>query len=226
MGKAKRRDNNVFEMATKKRPIRGITNNQRLLVEAIDDPEVEHVILTGPAGTGKSHISFGKAADWFAKRAGNKIVIARPMVPNGDDIGHLPGTEKEKTEPWAKRPLEIIAERIGKASLQIDLRKGNIEVGVLQMMQGASYDNCWIVVDEAQELTVSQAKMLVTRTGVNCKLIINGDIKQCNLKEESGLAFLLNHLRKDQPDNIKVIEFDIEDCQRSEVCRWWIEKFD
>ena len=225
MAKPKHKDN-IVPLEPKKRPIRGITSNQKQLVDAIDNTEVEHIILTGPAGTGKSFISFGKAADWYLKAASNKIVIARPMVPNGDDIGHLPGTEQEKTEPWAKRPLEIIGDRIGKGKLQCDLRKGNIEVGVLQMMQGASYDNCWIIVDEAQEMTVSQARMLVTRTGVNCKLIINGDIKQCNLDEESGLAYLLKHLKSEKPDNIKVIEFDIEDCQRSDVCRWWIERFD
>lgn len=223
MAKRQHQDN-VVEL-NKKRPIKGLTENQTNLINAINDSSIEHIIVTGPAGTGKSYIPFGLAADWFAKNEKNRIVIARPMVSNGEEIGHLPGDEKEKSEPWAKRPLEIIGERIGKAKMECDLRKGRIEIAVLQMMQGASYDDCWLIIDEAEEMTVSQAKMVVTRTGANCKLILNGDISQCNLKEGSGLAYLLSKLKEDKPDSIYAIEFTMDDCIRSDICKYWIGRF-
>jgi len=208
------------------RPIHGMTDNQKALVSAIDDPSIEQIIITGPAGTGKSYISVGKAADYFNKNKQQRIIIVRPMVANGSEIGALPGDEREKSEPWAKRPLEIIGERIGKGKLQCDLNKERIEVGILQMMQGASFDDTWLIVDEGQEMTKEQAKMVVTRMGINSKLIINGDIAQCNLLEGSGLKYLIDRVGMHKSGKITHIEFDIDDCQRSDVCKDWLIAFE
>ena len=201
-------------------PIVPAGSNQAELIHAINT--YSQVLVVGPPGTGKSYITVGKAADWFAESKYNQIFICRPMVSNGDDMGWLPGDELEKVQPWAERPLQIIRERIGNNKFECDLSQGRIQVKPLQMMQGYSLDNCWLIVDEAQEMTISQAKMVVTRMGKNSKLLLNGDIQQCNLKEGSGLKFLIDTIRANNM-NIPIIEFDIDDCQRSNECKEWIK---
>lgn len=196
------------------------THNQQLLFDAIDYND--QVVVTGPPGTGKTYISLSKAADWFASNKYHRLFICRPMVANGDDIGHLPGDISEKSQPWAAPALSVVQKRIGKGKMQCDLDQGRIQVKPLQMMQGYSLDDCWLVVDEAQEMTISQARMIVTRMGKNSKLILNGDVNQCNLSEKSGLAFLIDTIRT-RSMGIPIIEFDINDCQRSEMCKKWIK---
>lgn len=214
------KQNNIIRFQQDKEPIVGKTKNQIALIEAIKNNN--QIIVLGPAGTGKSYISVGMAADWFAKHNKNQMYICRPMVCNGDDIGHLPGSDVDKATPYALPALKTVKGRLGADKFDEDMAKGRIMVRPLQLMQGESLDDCWLVVDEAQEMTVSQAKMIVTRMGVNSKLILNGDIRQCNLKEESGLAFLINKIREHNM-NIPVIEFDMDDCQRSDECYQWIK---
>jgi phosphate starvation-inducible protein PhoH and related proteins len=200
-------------------PITAQTENQANLIRAIK--ESEQVVVLGPAGTGKSYITAGMAADWYAKNSRNRIIITRPMVPVGEDFGYLPGTLEEKTIPWAMPVLDIIEQRIGKGKLECDLGK-NIEIVPLQLMRGRTFDNAWILADECQNLTIEQAKMLVTRIGVNAKLLINGDLKQKDIPEVSGLKWLIDtiHLRN-MP--VPIVEFVIEDCQRSGICKMWLE---
>ena len=200
-------------------PIVAKTQNQSKLIESIK--YCDQVITTGSAGTGKTFISTGLAADWYVRNPYHKLVITRPMVPVGEDIGHLPGDIDEKTIPWALPVLDVIQQRIGKNKLQCDLGK-NIEIVPLQLMRGRTFDDCWILADECQNLTVDQAKMLITRTGINSKLLINGDLKQQDIPGSSGLAWLIEQIgRYNLP--IPVIEFSLEDCQRSETCKMWLE---
>jgi len=200
-------------------PIQPQTENQDKLMRAI--ARNDQVIVLGPAGTGKSYIMAGLASDWYVKRNKNRIIITRPMIPVGEELGHLPGTLEEKVTPWAKPVLNIIRSRIGSGRLECDLHK-NIEIIPLQLMRGETFDDAWVLVDEAQNITVEQAKMLVTRIGVNAKLLINGDLNQKDIDEASGLAWLINTIRK-RNMNIPVIEFEIDDCQRSGICREWLE---
>lgn len=200
-------------------PILAQTHNQQLLIDAI--LENTQIISTGSAGTGKTFISAGLAADWYIRSNKRRIIITRPMVPVGEDFGFLPGDLEEKTTPWAMPVLDVIAQRIGPKRLECDLGK-SIEVVPLQMMRGRTFDDAWILADEAQNLTVEQAKMLVTRIGENSKLIINGDMKQKDIPEYSGLAWLLNNIRRYYLP-IPTIEFTLHDCQRSDVCKMWLE---
>lgn len=199
-------------------PIQAATENHAKLIEAIKN--YEQVISIGAAGTGKTFITAGMAADWYVQNSRNKIIITRPMVPVGEDFGHLPGTMEEKVTPWAMPVLDVIGKRIGKGKLECDLGK-NIEIVPLQLMRGRTFDNCWVIADECQNLTVEQAKMLVTRMGVHSKLTINGDIAQTDIKERSGLDWLIQSIYKHNLP-IPVVEFDIDDCQRSGICKQWL----
>lgn len=202
----------------KPEPIIPKTVNQQKLVNAIKTSN--QIFVTGPPGTGKSYITVGMAADWFASSKYHKLFICRPMVANGDDMGWLPGDEREKCEPWAAPALDIIKQRIGNGKFECDLHQERIKVKPLQMMQGYSLDDCWLIVDEAQEMTVSQAKMIVTRMGKNSKLLLNGDINQCNLSEDSGLYYLIDKIKANNLP-FPVVEFSIDDCQRSDECKMW-----
>lgn len=200
-------------------PIVAKTQNQHELMESIK--YYDQVITTGSAGTGKTFITAGLAADWYARSPCRKIIITRPMIPVGEDIGHLPGDIAEKTVPWALPVLDVIRQRIGANKLKCDLEK-SIEIVPLQLMRGRTFDDCWILADECQNLTVDQAKMLITRVGENSKLLINGDLKQQDIPTYSGLAWLLQQInRYDLP--VPVVEFTLEDCQRSDICRMWLE---
>lgn len=199
-------------------PIVPKTANQKKLVDAMI--QYDQVVVLGPAGTGKTFITAGLAADWYAKAVRNQLIITRPMVPVGEDFGYLPGTLDEKVTPWAMPVLSIIEQRLGKGKLECDLGK-NIQIAPLQLMRGRTFDNAWILADECQNLTVEQAKMLVTRTGEHSKLLINGDLAQKDIDEESGLKWIIDNVyRHDLP--IPVVEFDIDDCQRSGICRMWL----
>jgi phosphate starvation-inducible protein PhoH and related proteins len=203
-------------------PILPQTPNQDKLIKAING--YEQVVVLGPAGTGKSFITAGMAADWYAKNSRNRIIITRPMVPVGEDFGYLPGTLEEKTMPWAMPVLDIIQQRVGAGKLECDLGK-TILIEPLQLMRGRTFDDAWIIADECQNLTVEQAKMLVTRVGVNAKLLINGDLKQKDIDESSGLQWIINNIHKHNLP-IPVVEFDIDDCQRSGICKMWLEVMD
>jgi len=203
-------------------PILPQTPNQDKLIKAING--YEQVVVLGPAGTGKSFITAGMSADWYAKNSRNRIIITRPMVPVGEDFGYLPGTLEEKTMPWAMPVLDIIQQRVGAGKLECDLGK-TILIEPLQLMRGRTFDDAWIIADECQNLTVEQAKMLVTRVGVNAKLLINGDLKQKDIDESSGLQWIINNIHKHNLP-IPVVEFDIDDCQRSGICKMWLEVMD
>ena len=200
-------------------PIKGMSPNQDNLINAIKTSE--QVVILGPAGTGKTFVAAGMAADWYNEASRRKLIITRPMVPVGEDFGYLPGTLEEKVTPWAMPVLEVIGKRIGKPKLECDLG-GNIEIVPLQLMRGRTFDDAWVIADECQNLTVEQAKMLVTRMGINSKLIINGDIAQKDINERSGLTWLLNSIRKHNLP-VPIVEFNIEDCQRSGICKMWLE---
>ena len=200
-------------------PIKPQTENQDYLMQSIKTSD--QVIILGPAGTGKTFIAAGMAADWYKENNKRKIIITRPMVPVGEDFGFLPGTLEEKTTPWAMPVLNIIEQRIGKGKLECDLGK-NIEIVPLQLMRGRTFDDAWIIADECQNLTVEQAKMLVTRIGVNAKLLINGDLNQQDIDEASGLKWLVDTIERNNMD-VPIVEFEIEDCQRSGICRQWLE---
>ena len=206
----------------KPEPILPKSDNQKELMDGIKYND--QVISLGPAGTGKSFITAGMAADWYMGNSRRKIIITRPMVPVGEDFGFLPGTLEEKTMPWAMPVLDIIQQRIGASKLECDLGK-SILIEPLQLMRGRTFDDAWIIADECQNLTVEQAKMLVTRVGVNSKLLINGDLKQKDIEDVSGLQWIISNINKYKLP-IPVVEFDITDCQRSGICRMWLEVMD
>jgi phosphate starvation-inducible PhoH-like protein len=182
------------------------------------------VIVLGPAGTGKTYCVATYAANEYHLKNINKIVITRPHVSVGKDVGFLPGTLEEKCEPWALPVIEVLQKHLTKGVVETGLKNGNIEVAPLALMRGRSFEDCLVIVDEAQNITLHELKMLVTRIGEGTTLVLNGDTQQSDLKEGAGLTKLI-HLVKKHMLPIPVVEFGIDDVVRSDICKTWIKVF-
>ena len=198
------------------------TDNQGKLIKAIT--ESSQVIVFGPAGTGKTYVTATLASDMYLTKKIEKIVITRPMVSVGKDIGILPGELLDKVAPWALPVLDILIKHLGKATVEIALKSGNIEIAPLALMRGRSFDDSFIICDEAQNVTTAELKMLLTRVGEDTTIVLNGDVQQTDLKGDSGLVTITNVAKKHKIP-VPVIEFNLDDIVRSDICAMWVRAF-
>lgn len=198
------------------------TENQGKLIKAIT--ESSQVIVFGPAGTGKTYVTATLASDMYLTKQIEKIVITRPMVSVGKDIGILPGELLDKVAPWALPVLDILIKHLGKATVEIALKSGNIEIAPLALMRGRSFDDAFIICDEAQNVTTAELKMLLTRVGEDTTIVLNGDVQQTDLKGDSGLITITNVAKKHKIP-VPVIEFNLDDIVRSDICAMWVRAF-
>jgi len=183
------------------------------------------IIVTGFSGTGKTFIAASHAANLYANRRIDRIILTRPNIAVGKDLGYLPGTLEEKYTPWIMPVLDVLEQQLGKNVVETGMKNGNIQMVPLSVMRGRSFNKSFIIVDEAQNLTIHEMKMLLTRVGKECTIVINGDIKQSDINQQSGLSKIL-HLAKKYNMNIPTIEFGVEDIVRSDICKQWIIAFE
>ena len=204
-------------------PIRPLNANQADYLDALyASPQV---IVLGPAGTGKTWIAATHAADLYRARRVGKIVLTRPNVPCGRSLGFFPGSLEEKFAPWAYPVLEAIKERIGVAAYDIALKKKDIEMVPFEVMRGRSWRDAFVLLDEAQNSTPAEIKMFLTRIGEDCKVVVNGDVSQCDLDQASGLRVVLDLVAK-RCLPVPVIEFTLADIVRSGICAMWARAFE
>lgn len=182
------------------------------------------IVVFGPAGTGKTYCVSTFAANQYHMKFINKIVITRPHVAVGKDIGYLPGTLEEKCAPWALPVIDVLEEHLGKGIVETGIKSGNIEIAPLALMRGRSFNNAFIICDEAQNITFPEIKMLVTRVGEGSKLVLNGDLQQSDLKDGDGLTKIV-HLIKKHMLPVPIVEFTTDDIVRSSMTKLWIETF-
>ena len=202
-------------------PLSAKTEGQLSLIQAINSSSP--VIVTGPAGTGKSFIPASMAADWLASGRVSKIVLCRPMVSVGKSMGYLPGDQDEKMQPWMIPLIEPLQQRLGKGFVEYCLKSGKIEVAPIETMRGRTFKDAFVIVDEAQNLSLHELKMLVTRVGENTQLVIDGDIAQTDLNN-SGLDALI-HLSKRHNIDCVAVTLGLEDIVRSGIVRQWLTAF-
>jgi|TARA_R110002167_G_scaffold144139_1_gene334208 phosphate starvation-inducible PhoH-like protein len=198
------------------------TTRQKEFIEALTDST--QVFVLGPAGTGKTYITATVAADQYTTKSIDKIVITRPHVAVGKDLGYLPGSLEEKTYPWALPVLDVLIKHLGKGAVETGIKSGNIEMAPLALMRGRSFENAFIIVDETQNITTHELKMLLTRVGENSTIVLNGDVQQSDLKEADGLSKVI-HLAKKHLLPVSVIEFGVDDIVRSDICAQWVRVF-
>ena len=181
-------------------------------------------LVLGPAGTGKTWLAATFAADLYRSRGISKIILTRPNVSCGRSLGFFPGSLEDKFAPWAIPIVDAIKERIGAAAFQIAQRAGDIEMVPFEVMRGRSWRNAFIILDEAQNASVAELKLLLTRVGENSRLVINGDVGQCDLREGSGLAAIVELVRAYNLP-VPLIEFTMDDIVRSGICEMWVRAF-
>lgn len=182
------------------------------------------IFALGPAGTGKTWIASTYAADLYRNNQISRIILTRPNVPCGRSLGFFPGPLEKKFSPWAQPVIEAIKGRLGEAVFEVAIKNGDIEVVPFEVMRGRSWRDAFILLDEAQNTTVSEIKMFLTRIGENCLAVINGDVSQCDLDQESGLQKAIDMIAAcDLP--VPIVEFSIDDIVRSEMCAMWSRAF-
>ena len=186
--------------------------NQNLYVSSIEKNEI--TFCTGPSGTGKSFICAGVSAKKLVQQEVRQIIITRPLVATGKEIGSLPGDVSEKILPYLK-PMEENLKFFLKDYYSDSLNYGRIRYEPLELMRGATFHDSIMILDEAQNCTSEQIKMFITRMGENSKVIINGDVMQTDLNKKSGLNYCINRLRN--IDGVGIIKFNYEDIQRNGI---------
>lgn len=196
------------------RDVKPLNYIQATYLEAIKTNDI--VFGIGSAGTGKTFIAASYAAGELFHRRIQKIILTRPNVETGRGLGFLPGTLEEKYAPYLDPFSEIFSQCLGKGYYEYALKNRNIDPRPLGFMRGATFDSCIVLVDEAQNATKAELKMLLSRIGKNCKMIISGDTQQTDILD-SGLDDAVRRLEHIQ--GIEVVRFLDDDIVRSRMCK-------
>jgi phosphate starvation-inducible PhoH-like protein len=177
-------------------------------------------IGTGPAGSGKSFLSMAVAVEKLLANEVSKVVLTRPVVEAGENLGFLPGTFEEKISPYLLPLLDALDDLVGPTMSKKLLETGKIEFAPLAYMRGRTFNNAYVILDEAQNTTIEQMKLFVTRIGQFSQFVVNGDISQSDLRglPENGLEYIVRRLRG-RSSEINVIEFNNSDIQRSDIVK-------
>ncbi|MCE1202722.1 MAG: PhoH family protein [Bacteroidia bacterium] len=203
--------------------VRAITANQKLMVSAIGRNDM--VFAIGPAGTGKTYTAVALAVRALKNREVKRIVLTRPAVEAGENLGFLPGDLKEKLDPYLQPLYDALRDMLPTQKLLGYLEDNTIEIAPLAFMRGRTLDNAFVILDEAQNTTPSQMKMFLTRMGKSSKFIITGDITQIDLpnRQPSGLILSMKVLEK--TDGIQFIMLDDKDVVRHKLVTRIIQAF-
>lgn len=183
------------------------------------------VISTGPAGSGKTFLAVAKAVSALRNHEVERIILTRPAVEAGESLGFLPGDLKEKVDPYLTPLYDALSNMLGLEQMAKYLANGNIEIAPLAYMRGRTLHNAYIILDEAQNTSIAQMKMFLTRLGFHSKMIISGDISQIDLKEytSSGLVDAVQRLQG--IDDIAIIKMSEKDIVRHALVRSIIKAY-
>ena len=194
-------------------PITAKTINQKDYIRDIVENDV--VFCTGPSGSGKSYIAAGIAANHIYRDEVEQIIVTRPLVCAGKDIGSLPGELDEKIKPYLLPMEENLKHFLGRDYYGKLFNEGRIRYEPLEVMRGATFHDAYMILDEAQNCTLDQIKMFITRMGDNSKVLINGDIRQTDIRKFSGLLDCIDRL--EDVDGVGVSRLYYEDIQRNGI---------
>ena len=174
--------------------IKARTANQRKMVDSINKNDI--IFAIGPAGTGKTYTAVALAVRALKNKEIKRIILTRPAVEAGENLGFLPGDLKEKIDPYLRPLYDALDDMIPAEKLKVFLENRTIEIAPLAFMRGRTLDNCFVILDEAQNATDLQLKMFLTRMGPTAKFIVTGDVTQIDLpkKQQSGLNTALRIL--------------------------------
>lgn len=206
------------------RAIRARSANQQKMVQAIETNDM--LFALGPAGSGKTYTAIALAVKALRNREVRRIVLSRPAVEAGERLGFLPGDLKEKIDPYLQPLYDALNDMIPAKKLESHIEEGIIQIAPLAFMRGRTLDNAFVILDEAQNTTLPQMKMFLTRMGMNSKFIITGDVTQIDLPrtQDSGLVQAIKLLKK--IDGISFVELDETDIVRHRLVKEIVKAFD
>jgi len=200
----------------KKSQLRALNKAQQQYINAIRANVITFAV--GPAGTGKTYIAASYAAELLEEKLIDSVILTRPNVEaSSKGFGFLPGDIGEKFAPYMEPLLSVLEERLGKSYTDLLVKRGQIKLKPLEFMRGSTFKNSLCILDEAQNTTPSQMKLFLSRIGEDCKVIIDGDTAQTDIRGLSGLADAVDRLY--DVDKIGIVEFGIDDIVRSAMCK-------
>lgn len=206
------------------RAVRARTDNQRKMVEYVEKNDI--VFALGPAGTGKTYTAVALAVRALKNKEIKRIILARPAVEAGENLGFLPGDLKEKVDPYLRPLYDALDDMIQADKLKALIDSRIIEIAPMAFMRGRTLDNCFVILDEAQNATDMQLKMFLTRMGPSAKVIVTGDLTQIDLprKNQSGLLRAVRILKKIK--GIKIAELTVNDVVRHKLVKEIIQAYE
>lgn len=218
------RDEEFQQEKERHKPTQPKTRRQGEYLKALKGHEL--VVATGPAGTGKTFIPASYAADLFQSGAIQKLIMCRPAVAvEGEQHGFLPGKLEQKLAPWTRPIIDVLERRLTKARVSEMIQQKQIECIPFAFMRGLTFDNAFILLDEAENTTPLQMQMFLTRLGQDSLVSINGDIAQKDIRQGSGLEMVLRLMAKYRIPAHHV-NFTSEDVVRSGMAKLWVTAFE
>ncbi len=215
---------NIILYGTNGKLIRSRNNNQRELVEKVEKNDMTFII--GPAGTGKTYIAVALAVRALRNHEVKRIILSRPAVEAGENLGFLPGDFKEKVDPYLQPIYDALLDMTPARKLSKQIEEGVIQIAPLAYMRGRTLNDAFVILDEAQNTTNIQLKMFLTRMGTSSKFIITGDVTQIDLleKRQSGLVQAFDILK--EIEGIAMLEFDNSDIVRHELVKKIVDAYE
>ncbi len=208
----------------KGKAIKAFTPNQIKLVELAEKNDL--IFAIGPAGTGKTYTAIALAVKALKNKDVRRIILSRPAVEAGENLGYLPGNLKDKLDPYLQPLYDALLDMMPRKKIEEYIEEGIIEIAPLAYMRGRTLDHAYVILDEAQNATTLQLKMFLTRMGKNAKFIITGDITQIDLpnKNQSGLITALSILNT--IENIAILEFNESDIVRHKLVKEIVKAYE
>lgn len=217
-------DKDIIVFGNNGKPIRARTPNQRKMFKESFKNDLFFAI--GPAGTGKTYTAIALAVRALKDKEVKKIILSRPAVEAGENLGFLPGDLKDKIDPYLQPLYDALQDMIPAKKLEEFIKDGTIQIAPLAFMRGRTLSNAFVILDEAQNTTVNQLKMFLTRMGLNAKFIITGDVTQIDLpkRSKSGLLHALKILGEIK--SISIIHFNKKDIVRHRLVRDIVDAYE
>lgn len=217
-------DSSCICVTSKGKPVKAKTLGQKKYLEAIAKNTI--TIGVGPAGTGKTYLAVAMAVKAFRAKQVSRIILTRPAVEAGENLGFLPGDLQSKVDPYLRPLYDALFDMLGSENFQRLQERGDIEVAPLAYMRGRTLDDSFIILDEAQNTTCEQMKMFLTRLGFNSKAVVTGDVTQIDLPsgKKSGLKDAVSVLKN--IDDIAIIRLSAKDVVRHKLVQAIINAYE